>query len=905
MNAQTEVVHVIGNQLPALTHALALSGFTAEGVTVPSLAAQQRRPDLGEGTVIFLNLSSGGGCDLNDLKNLQAILPRAALVVLVDEDDEARAQQAIRQGAQDYVSKDEMEPDLLRYAVRHARKRKEFEVTMERRNRMLRRMERAAQTLSAVLELDELLDRLMDEISDALGAVAASVWLVDEESGELVCRRTRGPKGERIRGARLPPGKGFAGWAASHDETLAIPDSQGDNRHVRKIAEGTGIADRSILLAPLHTPKRVIGVLEVTDPAVGRFDEVDRELIESLAAIAAIAIANARIYESAREEIQEQRRLQQTLLESEAKYRNIVERANDSIGRYALLPQPGFTYVNPATCTLTGYSQEEYYADPQLHWKIVHPEDRYLLQALEESQGKELYRIPFTIRWLRKDGEVAWTEQSLVPMYDEEGNREGVEWVTRDITARVQAEDEIHRLNAELEKRVEERTAQLESTRSALESALAEHKAATVRLRQRNRFLEVVQQTSRTLNATLDLEQVLSITLKGIRDLFEVDACSIWFIDRQAGELVCRGAVGTAAETVIGWRLPRQEGLLGWAVTHGRPLLIADAFADPRHFAGIEGQTGARLRSILTVPLMLKKRAIGALQALDATVGRFTETDLELLEPLAATAATAIDNARLYQQTRDHLEELKTLLREREEAQATLIQTEKTAALGRLTASLAHEINNPLQALQSGFRLLLNPHTSEEKRDRYLIVASKEVERLIDIVERVLGFYRPTPKGEEATDVRPLLEDTLLLVHKRLEQGGVTVHSELTDELPPVRAVGNQLKQVFLNLILNAQQAMEEGGELWITATSDGGEAVRIAFRDKGIGIPAERLPNLFNPNDMSAAGNDKRRTGLGLAISYSIVERHGGHIEVESTIGQGSTFTVVLPVEPVGMGER
>jgi hypothetical protein len=117
--------------------------------------------------------------------------------------------------------------------------------------------------------------------------------------------------------------------------------------------------------------------------------------------------------------------------------------------------------------------------------------------------------------------------------------------------------------------------------------------------------------------------------------------------------------------------------------------------------------------------------------------------------------------------------------------------------------------------------------------------------------------------------------------------------------------VGNQLKQVFLNLILNAQQAMEEGGELWITATSDGGEAVRIAFRDKGIGIPAERLPNLFNPNDMSAAGNDKRRTGLGLAISYSIVERHGGHIEVESTIGQGSTFTVVLPVEPVGMGER
>jgi len=229
--------------------------------------------------------------------------------------------------------------------------------------------------------------------------------------------------------------------------------------------------------------------------------------------------------------------------------------------------------------------------------------------------------------------------------------------------------------------------------------------------------------------------------------------------------------------------------------------------------------------------------------------------------------------------------------------QAQLIRSEKLAALGRLAASLAHEINNPLQALRSGLGLLTGRTLEDEKRQRYLQVASREVERLISITERILGFYRPSAEQQALIDINHILDETLTLADKKLQHGRVTVQRKLSAQLPLIAASADQVEQVFLNVILNALEAMPDGGELTVeTGQSADKHEVWIAFTDTGVGITDEDLPHIFEPLYTTKSWG----TGLGLAISYGIIERHGGRIEVNSRTGDGSTFTIFLPVNGV-----
>jgi len=230
----------------------------------------------------------------------------------------------------------------------------------------------------------------------------------------------------------------------------------------------------------------------------------------------------------------------------------------------------------------------------------------------------------------------------------------------------------------------------------------------------------------------------------------------------------------------------------------------------------------------------------------------------------------------------------------RKKMEEQLIHTEKLAALGRLAASLAHEINNPLQAIRSSISLLAKRPLDEVKRERFLTVADQEVERLIQLVQRTIDFYRPSKERWEDTDVNALLEDTLALSSKQLQHSGIKITKELPARLPLVEALPNYLKQVFINVVLNAVEAMPHGGELTVrTGLDSENDELAIAFRDTGVGIPSSDLPYVFEPFYTTK----ERGTGLGLAISYSIVERHGGRMEVQSKEGKGTTFTVRLPL--------
>lgn len=225
---------------------------------------------------------------------------------------------------------------------------------------------------------------------------------------------------------------------------------------------------------------------------------------------------------------------------------------------------------------------------------------------------------------------------------------------------------------------------------------------------------------------------------------------------------------------------------------------------------------------------------------------------------------------------------------------AQLVQSEKMAATGRLAASIAHEINNPLQAL-SGCIDLAQVTTDPDKVKRYLTMASSELERLAGIVRRMIDFYRPSRSERTTVNVRALMDDVLLLSGKRLQHAHVDVTTHWQDDLPVISGVADQLKQVFLNFILNAIEAMPQGGRLEIRGQTldDGGKWVIVSVADSGAGVPAQDLDKIFEPFFTTKPTG----TGLGLAVCHSIITQHGGRVIVDSAPGHGTTFTIWLPV--------
>lgn len=262
----------------------------------------------------------------------------------------------------------------------------------------------------------------------------------------------------------------------------------------------------------------------------------------------------------------------------------------------------------------------------------------------------------------------------------------------------------------------------------------------------------------------------------------------------------------------------------------------------------------------------------------------FREADLEMFQVLARQAVAAMENARLYAELRDYVRRV-------EESQQALLQAEKMAAAGRLTASIAHEINNPLQAVQNCIHLAGREDLPPDKRGEYFNLARVELDRLQTTVQRILDFYRPNAAAPQEADLAELLTHVLGLMAKQLEERGITVRKEFPANLPPVRAVGSQAQQVFINLILNAYDAMPSGGELRISARAARG-GVEILFQDTGSGVPSGQDRNIFEPFVSTKEGG----AGLGLTVSYNIVAAHGGVLELLPSSGRGACFRVFLP---------
>ena len=224
-----------------------------------------------------------------------------------------------------------------------------------------------------------------------------------------------------------------------------------------------------------------------------------------------------------------------------------------------------------------------------------------------------------------------------------------------------------------------------------------------------------------------------------------------------------------------------------------------------------------------------------------------------------------------------------------------MLRTERLAAMGRLAAALAHEINNPLQAISNNLELALDFPLEEEEREKYLGVARGEIERLTALTNHVLYFARPTRVERQPITVDKAVHDALGLASRQLDHSDIRVSVDLLDVVPPVMASSSQLAQVFLNLIINAIEAMPDGGELSIVARL-AGDQLKVTFTDSGPGIPPDAMAKLFEPFYTTKENG----TGLGLTTSHSIIKQHGGTITAGNAPGGGAVFTVALPVAPL-----
>jgi PAS domain S-box-containing protein len=397
---------------------------------------------------------------------------------------------------------------------------------------------------------------------------------------------------------------------------------------------------------------------------------------------------------------------------------------------------------------------------------------------------------------------------------------------------------------------------------------------------------EALYQINQRMAASIDTAQLMQDAVELLKQNFGYFHVQIFVRDPETGDFILRAASGAIGKKMLaqGYRLAPGEGVIGYTAETGTAFFTNDVdnlISFKRHPLLPETQ------SELAIPIRTGKQFLGLLDIHQAPPGALSKRDVQLVSTVADQLAVALQKAQLYA-------DLQNSLRQEQSTRARLVHSEKLAVAGRLLASVSHELNNPLQAIQNALYLLNEEKGLSEQGQQDLKIVLSEAERMTAMLQRLRSTYQPMREEDLLpVDLNALIEDVHALVATHLRHAQISVELHLEPDLPPVPGMVDQLRQVLLNLFMNASDAMETGGRLSVSTRylAESNEAL-VSIHDTGTGIDPALLPHIFEP----FTTNKENGTGLGLSISYEIIFNHGGRIQAENNPGGGATFHVWLP---------
>ncbi|MEJ0088769.1 MAG: GAF domain-containing protein [Limisphaerales bacterium] len=404
-------------------------------------------------------------------------------------------------------------------------------------------------------------------------------------------------------------------------------------------------------------------------------------------------------------------------------------------------------------------------------------------------------------------------------------------------------------------------------------------------LRLKVHLFESLASVSRTINSTLNLDEALRVITREACTLMRARMCSLMMIDESREWLDLRASYGAGEAYIKKPRLAIGESLLGVVARRKKPMQVPNVQASSR-YQNIEVARQEGLVSLLSVPLLFAGQPIGTLNVYTGRLYNFSNEEIRILSALAELSAIAIEKARLYERIVDVEEQLR--------------QNEKLSALGLLAAEVAHEIRNPLTVMKLLYHSLDLKFPDSDPRAKDTRIIEAKIEHMNKIVEQILDFARTTEPKLAPVNLNELVDELGLLVRHKLANQNVRLVRDLQPDLSEVMGDAPQLEQAFLNLILNAAEAMPEGGTLTIKShevhlphTSMQPTHVAMEFKDTGKGMSKELQKGAFKTvlSTTKASG-----TGLGLAIVGRIIETHRGNIEIKSKTGRGTSIIIMLP---------
>lgn len=747
------------------------------------------------------------------------------------------------------------------FSSREITKRKNAELQLERNAAQIAGLNLMSQTITATLDLEVIFRKIVDELMLLLEAEELYILLL--EGNELVIAVTGGSGLERFQGWRMPATEGVVGKVAQSGQSLRITEPEIRSFVSHRTEEVVGHQVHSILAMPLRIGEKIIGVIEAAHSEVDFFDENDLRLLQSATLWASIAINNARQHAQTGRSLQESETLASIssalneILDLDLILQMIVDAARNIVPK---AERSVIHLIDEENVALrpVAISGIEHRNQPKI---TMRPGEGVAGQVLATGQTINVGNIQKDSRYVPLRSDTALRSILAAPIQSGPVTIGTVSIMSDTINAFTVDDERV-------------------LTRLGVQAALAIDKARAYETeRRRAEQAEALQQVMQRLIGHIDLTQAFQSVVNTIALVARYKYVRIFLLKDNA--LVLQAQNEKSRVTIHTRHL--NEGIVGRVARSGVATLVPNVALDPDYVEGMPGT-----RSSIGIPLKRAQTVAGVLLVESDAERTLNANDMHWLVNIGQEISIAIENAELYNDLQEALLQEKT-------ARTQLVRTEKLAGMGRLIASVAHELNNPLQAIQNALFLVKQEANLGGQAQDDLLVALSEADRMAELIGRLRETYRPTV-AEKFQDgsLNALVVETQRLIATHIRHRNITFDFVPDPQLPLFPCVHDEVKQVLLNLSLNAVEAMDDGGQLRVRTGHDADKnEVWVSVSDTGVGIDPTTIANIFDPFFTTKEGG----TGLGLFITHEIVQKHGGSVAVQSERGTGTTFKVTFPI--------